>query len=65
MVFERKTRRSAEDKLVDKFTTSLTERRQRAEQVRHLVREFDMAPDLAREIVDARMRRKARKGGRK
>ena len=57
MVWEtRKTRRSETDRLADKFATSLTQRRQRAEQVRRLVNDDDMSPDLAREVVDAFLR---------
>jgi hypothetical protein len=57
MVWEtRSTRRSEADRLTDKFTTSLTQRDQRAQRVRRLVNEADMSPDLAREVVDARMR---------
>jgi hypothetical protein len=38
----RKTRRSEADRLTDKFTTSLSQRRQRAKRVRRLVNEADM-----------------------
>ena len=51
MVWE--TRRSEADRLTDR----LAARRQRAECVRRLVNDDDTLPDLAREIVTARMRR--------
>jgi phosphoenolpyruvate synthase/pyruvate phosphate dikinase len=59
-------RRSEDDRLTEKFADPLSERRKRAKQVRRLVNDNDMSPDLAREIVDARLRRRnqSKKGGR-
>jgi phosphoenolpyruvate synthase/pyruvate phosphate dikinase len=57
MVWETRTRRGEADRLTEKFATSLTERRERAQRIRSLVNDCDMSPDLAAEVVDARMRR--------
>ena len=66
MYESRRERRSEDDRLTEKFADPLSERRKRAEQVRRLVNDNDMSPDLAREIVDARLRRRKpnKKGGR-
>jgi phosphoenolpyruvate synthase/pyruvate phosphate dikinase len=60
----RKTRRNENDRLTDRFADNLKTRRERAQRIRRLMNDDDMSPDLAAEIVDARMRRQARRGGR-